>query len=433
MSLVLEVLDAHPEAVSLRLTTAMSARFSGEWSDVGVRPGDHLALDEGRRGLINWMTRRGEVSLEDVVAHRGGNPDEARALLDELTAEGVISPSRGPTGRYRVRLAGRPSRRVPAEIWAALDARATPDAAVRSRGQGRLLLLARGVFMSERGRFALSAAPVLLVFVIAEWLLLTRTASFAGVLGFGGVIANSLTAGIFPVLLLFASRRKGDYVPGVVYRLLGHLGFTSGVCLLALANLLLHGFFIYRDPLSRGVALVFGLAAIGLITVMLRRRVFARRVVVELREDRREGATSLLAVTSAGRPLTAAVRVARVGAEESVDAALVGVRDVSTLRAVAVRLPPGEFRELKVWTHRVSFDGTSEPLPIRVEVRDAGQTRHFDLKLSGGQTVLSVSGGDCWIQMGFPEAEPPASGVGERHDRRMSGTTSPRGSGPDPG
>src|SRR5262249_60865989 len=86
----------------------------------------------------------------------------------------------------------------------------------------------RGLVVSEGGRFLLSASPVLLVFMLAEWLLLAKAASFAGVLGFGGVIINSLTAGIFPVLLLVASRRKGDYVPAVGCLLLGAPGGAVG-------------------------------------------------------------------------------------------------------------------------------------------------------------------------------------------------------------
>src|SRR5262249_55998498 len=98
--------------------------------------------------------------------------------------------------------------------------------------------------------------------MLAEWLLLAKAASFAGVLGFGGVIINSLTAGIFPVLLLVASRRKGDYVPAVVYRLLGHPVVAFGVYGLFLINLFGHGLFIYSDPWSRGTAILFAVAAL---------------------------------------------------------------------------------------------------------------------------------------------------------------------------
>ena len=223
--------------------------------------------------------------------------------------------------------------------------------------------------VSEGGRFLLSASPVLLVFILAESLLLTNSASFAGVLGFGGVIFNSLTAGIFPVLLLFASRRKGDYVPAVVYRLLGHPGVVFGVYLLFMMNLFGHGLFIYRDPWSRGAAILFGVAVLGVTAGMLRRGVFARRSVVELRQDTRETGGSVLTITSAGRPLVARVRLGRKSLEDDLQVATIAIPNLPALRYVILELPAGPAREVKVWAHRVTPDGASEALPALVEIR----------------------------------------------------------------
>ena len=83
----------------------------------------------------------------------------------------------------------------------------------------------------SRGRFLLSLVPVILVLLVAEWMVLTDTGSFAGILGFLGVMVHSLMSGIFPMLLLAASRRKGELVPGVSYRALGHPLVIGGVYL----------------------------------------------------------------------------------------------------------------------------------------------------------------------------------------------------------
>jgi hypothetical protein len=403
VTLALEVLEARPEAVSLRIVTTMSVGFGGEWTGAGVHLGDLADLDDSRRALITWMTRRGEVSLDEVVAHRGGDAGQGRAVLDDLVGQGFVQPLDGPTHRYRVRLAARHARRVPDEIWRALEA---PTAGgVRPGRPGRLALSVRGAITSEGGRFVLAASPVLLVFALAEWLLLTGAASFAGVLGFGGVIANSLAAGVFPALLLFASRRKGDYVPGVVYRLLGHPAFTIAICGLSLVNLFVHGLFIYREPWSRLSAVVVGLAVIGLTAVMLRRGVFGRRSVIELREDLREGATSVLTVASAGRPLTAGVRLGHAAGEDCLEAATVDLPALATLRQVDVHLPPGPARELKVWAHRVTADGVSEPLAGLVEIHGKDEARRFDLTLAGGQVVVPVGVGDCRVRITLPGAD----------------------------
>jgi len=245
----------------------------------------------------------------------------------------------------------------------------------------------------------------LLVFMLAEWLLLAKEASFAGVLGFGGVIVNSLTAGIFPVLLLVASRRKGDYVPAVVYRLLGHPGVAFGVYCLFLVNLFGHGLFIYRDPWSRGTAILVGVGVLGLTAVMLRRRAFAPRSVVELRQDAREAGASVLNIASAGQPLAARIRLGRKGLEDELRTATAAIPDLSALCYAVLELPAGPAREVKVWAHRITPEGASEALPVVVEIRCGEDTRRFDLKLSNGQAVVAVSQEECVVRMTFPEAD----------------------------
>ena len=400
VSLVLEVLEAQAEAASFRVTTTMSAALEGQREGAGLHLMDAASLHDSQRGLVNWMTRQGEVSFEQVVAYRGGEAEATRTMLDDLVARDVVEPTGTDAGRrYRIHLAARRPRQVPDEIWPAQE---SPSTRGSERGRsGRMGLLARSVVASEGGRFLISASPVVLVFLIGEWLLITRAASFAGVLGFGGVIANSLTAGIFPVLLLFASRRKGDYVPAVVYRLLGHSGFTVAIYLLFLANLLAHGLFIYRDPWSRGSALIFALAVIGVTVAMLRRRVFGWRSVIELREDTRGEGQSLLAITSGGRPLIADIRLGHAKGEDEYKAATVALPTLSMLRYATLRLPPSAARELKVWAHRITADGASEGVPALVEVHSADETRRFDLKLASGQAILPVSGNDCQVQITF--------------------------------
>jgi hypothetical protein len=402
VSLTLEVLDARAEAVSLRVVTTMSASVQSPWAGAGVHLGDLTDLEGDRGALIAWMTRRDAVSLEEVAAHRGGDPGEARALLEALVAQGAVQPLDGPSGRYRVRLAARHARRVPGEIWRALEVPVAPDVGTDRLG---LVLGAWAAATSERGRFVLAASPVLLVFVLAEWLLLSGAASFAGVLGLGGVIVNSLTAGVFPALLLAASRRKGEYVPGVVYRFLGRPAFTIGIWGLSVANLGVHGLVIYRDPWARLGALGFGLAVLGLTAMLLRRRAFDRRSVVELREDLRPGEASVLALTSAGRPLTAEVRLGHATGEDRVEAATIALPALAKLRSATLHLPAGSARDLKVWAHRVTPDGTSEGLPALVEVRHGSEARRFDLRLSGGQVVLPLGPGGCSVRITLPEAE----------------------------
>ncbi len=397
----LEVLEARPDAVSLHVTTTMSARLGSDWPPGGLHLADLTALADPRAGLLAWITRRGEVSADEVAEYLG-DAGEARATLDDLVAQGAVQPAPGGAARYRVHLAPRRARQVPDAIG---PARGGAGAGAWTQAAARRALSLPGLLASERGRFVVSASPVLLVFVLAQWLLLTGAASFAGVLGFGGVLANSLTAGIFPVLLLLASRRKGDYVPATVYRLLGHPAFATGICALSVANLFAHGLFIYRQPWPRAAALGFGVAIVALTAVIVRRGAFGQRTVVELREDQREGGAGVLTATRGGQPLPAQVRLAWIAGEERFDAATVALPALSKLTSAELDLPAGPVRELKVWVHRVTTDGASEPLPALVEVEAGQETRRFDLKLTGGQVLVPTRGGACTVRITLPDGD----------------------------
>ena len=121
-----------------------------------------------------------------------------------------------------------------------------------------------------------------------EWMLLAGKGSFAEPLGFLGVIVISLLGGVFPMLLLVAGRRKGEIVPGVVYRALGHPVLTTGIYLLYLAVLFLHGLAIWENPMERVAAVAVGVMMLGVTIRLVRRGTFGPRGAVTLQEDQIE-------------------------------------------------------------------------------------------------------------------------------------------------
>jgi hypothetical protein len=273
--------------------------------------------------------------------------------------------------------------------------------------------------LGERGRFLLSLAPVAAVFVLTEWLLLTGKESFAEPLGFLGVIVISMLGGIFPVLLLVASRRKGEIIPGVVYRFLGHPLVTTVIYLLFLAGLFLHGLVIWENPVQRAVALAVGLLMMGATVVMMHRGAFASRVVVELRDDQtgqgpdpeassrgfaqgsQFAGRATFAVTAGGQPAMSEVWLGYADAEQRIHAATGNVPALSLLRYVNFQLVVPQARELKVWAHRVTPEGNSEGLPALLKVHCGGDEKEFDLKLSGGQVVLPLTDQTCCLEITF--------------------------------
>ena len=157
---------------------------------------------------------------------------------------------------------------------------------------------------SKRGRFLVCISPIAVVFLVTEWVSISGNASYAGLLGFLSVISLPLLGGIFPVLLLAATRRKGDFVPGLVLRFLGSPVVLIGIYLFFLGAILVYGLFIYQDPIQRIITLVIGAAIVVVTFAMLRRGMLKKRAVVELHADYSPGGcgTSSTSPSAGSRP-----------------------------------------------------------------------------------------------------------------------------------
>jgi hypothetical protein len=410
ISLALQVADAHPDSVRLRVTSTLNLKYDGEWGTTGLHIADVSTLRDPLRQLVNWMTRQGEVTLAEVTTYSGGNEWIAQLMVEELIELGIVQPLEG-TGdpRYRIHLAARHGRQVPHEIWQSLD-----ETVHEPQRSGRVLskpglhpisLWVRRTMLNEVGRFFLSMTPIIVIFVLTEWLVLTGTSSFTGVLAVGGLLANSLVSGVFPVLLLVSSRRKGDLVPKVVIKLLGNPFVVAGIYLLFVGTLFLHAIVIWVNPAERAAALLVGLLVLGVTIAMVRQGAFTRRLIVELKEDtwRRDKGRAVFTITANGQPAVAEVQMNYAAREEKRHEAAGEVPAFGDLQSVTFHLPPTQARELKVWAHAVTPDGASESLPVIAEIRCGDETKRFDLKLSGGQVVVPITGDACRLQIAFAE------------------------------
>jgi AcrR family transcriptional regulator len=203
------------------------------------------------------------------------------------------------------------------------------------------------------------------------------------------------------VLLLIASRRKGEILPGIVFRFLGHPVIAIGIYLLFLANLFAHGLVIWENPVERAAALAVGLLIIGSTVYLVRRGSFTSRLVVELQDDLRDQGRATFAVTSGGRPAIADVRLYYAGDEQRVRAASGDASPFSELRHAHFDLPATRARELKVWAHRIAPDGNSEALPGLLTLHSDGLEHQFDLKMSGGQVLVPIAGNACRLSLDF--------------------------------
>jgi hypothetical protein len=239
-------------------------------------------------------------------------------------------------------------------------------------------LLAR-IRSTRRGRLLFGFAPAAAVCVALEIIILFGRDSFAGPLGIGGALAVPIITGVFPMLLVFAARRKGEYVPGRVIGVIGHPLVVTGFVALFVLVLILHGLVIWDGPFERASALIVATAIVLLAAWTWRSGAFRRRAVVELRRDRRAHVATL-SVTTAGRTVV----------REPWDATSGGTATAT--------VPAGAWRELRVWPHEVSADGWSTSLEAEVEVNGKGtmpnQDRQVLIPTDGTAATVLIRLGD---------------------------------------
>ena len=242
------------------------------------------------------------------------------------------------------------------------------------------------------GRFWLSVLPVAASFLAVETLLIAGRASFAAPLGFLGTISAPIFAGILPMLMVVASRRKGDCEVGPVWRPIGHPVVVAATYLFFLAAMLLYGLVIWDEPYQRAAALLAAVAAVVVTIVALRRGEFRARVVVELRTESAAPESAVVNVILTGRRVPTEVRLSYHEPDLSAWSPRGGGNRAGTLRAAHVELPASAARELKVWAHRLAPEGGSAGLAADLTVSNGDGRHELDRRLVDGQAIVPVSG-----------------------------------------
>jgi hypothetical protein len=231
---------------------------------------------------------------------------------------------------------------------------------------------------TRRGRAILGFAPAVLVCLALEVVVYLGVDDFAGAISLGGTLTVPIITGIFPMLLVWAARRKGEYVPAGLIRLLGHRITIVTILAIYLVAVLAH-VFIWQHPIERIAALVATLIGLGLIAWVLRNGSLRPRAVVELRVDQRTHRTTY-SVTTAGESVV-----------------LDGPVPISDRHDVAatVAVPAGAWRELRVWPHEVSASGWSTGLAAQLRVNGEGPTN----VAADGPGLLAVDGQPLILQL----------------------------------
>jgi amino acid permease len=242
----------------------------------------------------------------------------------------------------------------------------------------------------------LALAPTVVVFLVAEGLLLANRASFTDPLALIGTLAVPLLAGIFPMLLLAASRRRGDRVPASWVRFLrGPVGMAM-IALPFFVGLLVQGFVIWQEPLERVAAALVAVLIVGLTWAAMRRGAFDLQAVIELRRE--PSGRGEFAVLVDGRPTSVDATLAEGGRERSMKGPGGDIDLFTKLRMLSVELPPTAARELRIWVHGVTAEGDSEAISSSIEVTsDSDEERRVEAPL--GSALVALDGSHSQVRI----------------------------------
>jgi len=401
LSLLIAVDAANERSARLRVDTNMTLDLRHETSS-GPAPSDLLSLNHEQTDLVSWLLREGEATSARIAVHLGREESELDGVLAPLLSTGALREDNSSgTRRYSAGLARRHVADLPDHVWTALGSEPPVAATERGRVRGRRF----GTMLAGRtARFVVPATPILVAFVVTEWMLVTDSASFAGLLGFVGAIVVSLLAGVFPVLLVASSRHKGDYAASRL-RILGHPVALVGIYLFFLAAILIHGAVIWDSPWERVGAAAACVVTIAVTAAMMRQGAFASRLTLEVRSDRTNNGRTRFRVTSGGRAIASDVSLEYPDGARDLRAAEAELpRFDALLRARFRPSAPEEtpIHEIKVSTRAIGKEGENEPLAAIIEIHD-GDVKRFDLRLEGGDIVVPLRAREWQIDLLFPD------------------------------
>ena len=406
-ALVLEPLDVHADELRVRVTTTLRLTYHGDPPGGGVGVAQLLADDNA--ALLAWLLRTERADTATVADHLGIAPQQAADVLARLVADGKLTEDIVGGVVHYVPAIARPHRRAPAALWDAIvdepqsAASQMPPTAPAAAPQRRARV-------GPRAHFLLAASPVVAAFGVTEWMILTGSASFAGMLGFIGVIAVPLLSGVLPVLLVAASRRRGLPASSSPVRTYAATSVLVVVYVVFVGSVALHGL-IWQSAAQRAGAIVAAGLMVVFTMVLLRSGSLRRRLTVEVRGDARTGGRTQYRVTLAGEPVPATLVVDDGQGEQPRTGAEGTLPDVEDIRRLSVTIPgdaPLDADEVKVWLHRIGLDGESMGLAGIADVGAGRRRLRGRLRVLTGEYLARVEGpaGEVTVTIERPESAP---------------------------
>ncbi len=251
------------------------------------------------------------------------------------------------------------------------------------------------VFSKPRARFLISILPMFGVLAFAEWLAYNSASSFASLLGILGAFALPLLSGIFPILLLAATRHKGDFVTHSTPRVLGNSIILGLVYALFVGIIFVYGIFIFQELLIRVLIVSVGLITLLVTFLILRRGALTPRIVLQvcgaenMREDENMRAAPVsraaYSVVANGEALDVQVQVNGAQFLRGVTSELPAFADV---RSLVFALPETVAREIKIWMYQTTGTGMN----ARIEIKNGVRVERMETSEARAGALIKIDG-----------------------------------------
>jgi hypothetical protein len=207
-----------------------------------------------------------------------------------------------------------------------------------------------------------------------------------------GVFLIPIIGGIFPMLMLAASRRKGDYTPKLIFDFLGNPLVLIIVYLIYLGSVFAYGVFIWEDPIQRIMAISVGFVMLIVTYVVIRQGAFASRTVIELKVEASDpGERATLIIVEAGKPLIGTFKLVYANEECSIKGSEIEIPSYRQLKNICIEFSTPKSKEIKIWLHRVTPEGNSNAIlaELRIKASDADKVIQPDLR--SGQVIMPLT------------------------------------------
>ncbi|MEM7024550.1 MAG: aromatic amino acid transport family protein [Pseudomonadota bacterium] len=378
---------------------------------------DLLQRSPAERRILTWLMRQdASGGPAAAAAEIAGALDleEAEALvhLAALSRAGLVRGEDRGRGTVYVVVAAlhRPGPQWSREPAAVFDKLSIGGKTARRQGRGdHLYAAARDqiVRWSKTLPNLTALAPVCLIFLYCVWAYFAGQQSFTKPLELVGVLLTPILAGLIPLLLLVASRRRGSAVSGArLPAIIANPIIFGIVAALSFASLILHGAVIWDEPISRLAAFAAAGVMVWIMVDLVHRDALAPALLVEIGQYAGDGGTARFHVSCHGEDMPVALTIGYGDKTLSVEPPFDRIEDFANCRSIGVDLPTMPAREIHVRADRVSVTFDREPMAGQVGIVTSGQERiSYDFASTNGQIKAALPDGLSRLEFLFFEQE----------------------------